>query len=80
MNMTLNICGIKYEVRDMPVYDVQIFGGVNQIVVSAIKREQENRYRVYVVCENDVVDKMVCRLDVAVVLLQSIYDERGKIG
>ena len=79
MNMKLNVCGIKYEVQELSVGGLQIFGGVHQIIVAALKREQENRYRIFVVCENEIIDKTVCRLDVAVTYLQNVYDERGRI-
>lgn len=79
MNRRVCITGINYEVDCLEVGAAQIFDGAGDVIVSAIKCLQENRYRVYVICMEQVFDKTLYDLNGAAEYLQSIYNEKGRI-
>lgn len=57
MNKRISITGINYEIKPLQEGEAQIFDGAGKIIVSAIKCLQENRFRVYAVCMDQVFDK-----------------------
>ena len=79
MNKRICITGINYEVKPLQEGEAQIFDGAGKIIVSAIKCLQENRFRVYAVCTDQVFDKTCFDQNGAVDYLQSIYNDHGRI-
>lgn len=79
MNKRVCITGINYEVRPLQEGEAQIFDGAGDVIVSAIKCLQENRFRVYAISMDQVFDKTLYDLNGAAEYLQSIYNEKGRI-
>lgn len=79
MKSKLIIVGLTYEFECLEVGRSKSFPGAGCIKATAIWRMSKNRYKVYVIMDQNVVDVASKTIVAAVEYLQRMYDKYGKL-